>query len=170
MWRHQTKTHFPRYLLFATGIHQSPVNTPNKGQWRRTLLFSLICVWTNGWANHRDTSNLRCHRAHYDVIVMNPSNFDENLCNFVATTLSADDQIQIRYVYQTHRNWIKKCLIVTVQEWFLIQAKIAYIIEYSFLDKDCLLRPDKNDDILQWSWFSWWSEAPWFIFLSENLW
>ena len=26
--------------------------------------------WTNGWVNNRDASDLRHHRAHYDVIVM----------------------------------------------------------------------------------------------------
>ena len=35
-------------------------------------VWSLICAWTNGWANNRDTDNgnLRRHRAHYDVTVM----------------------------------------------------------------------------------------------------
>ena len=51
-------------------IHWSPVNSPHKGQWRGALMFSLICVETNGWANHRDTGDLRCHRAHYDVTSM----------------------------------------------------------------------------------------------------
>ena len=37
----------------------------------RGALFSLICAWTNGWANNRDTGDLRHHRGHYDVIVMN---------------------------------------------------------------------------------------------------
>ena len=62
--------HFPRYWPFMRGIHRSPVNSPNKGQWHRALMFSLICVWTNGWINNRDAGDLRHHRAHYDVIVM----------------------------------------------------------------------------------------------------
>ena len=28
-------------------IHRSPVDSPHKGQWRGTLMFSLICAWTN---------------------------------------------------------------------------------------------------------------------------
>ena len=39
-------------------------------QWRRALLFSLICAWTNGWANNRYAGDLTHHRAHYDVVVM----------------------------------------------------------------------------------------------------
>ena len=36
----------------------------------RALVFSLICVWINGWVNNREAGDLRRHRAHYDVIVM----------------------------------------------------------------------------------------------------
>ena len=43
--------HFPRYWTFVWGIHRSPVNSPHKGQWRGALIFSLICVWINGWVN-----------------------------------------------------------------------------------------------------------------------
>ena len=64
---------FPHYWPFVRGIHRSPVNFPHKGQWRGTLMFSLICAWINGWANNRETSDLRRHRAHYDVTVMNIS-------------------------------------------------------------------------------------------------
>ena len=62
--------HFPRYWPFVRGIHRSPVNSPHNGQWRGALMFSLICVWINGWVNNRDAGDLRRYRAHYDVIVM----------------------------------------------------------------------------------------------------
>ena len=68
-WPHQMET-FSTLLAFCAGNHRSPVNSPHKGQWRRVLMFSLICAWTNSWANNGDTSDLRCHRAHYDVTVM----------------------------------------------------------------------------------------------------
>ena len=47
--------------------HRSPVDSPHKGQWRGALMFSLI--WA--WANSREAGDLRHHRAHYDVTVMN---------------------------------------------------------------------------------------------------
>ena len=62
--------HFSCYWPFVRGIHRSPVNSPHKGQCRRALMFSLICVWINGWVNNREAGDLRCHHAHYDVIVM----------------------------------------------------------------------------------------------------
>ena len=60
--------HFPRYWPFVWGIHRSPVNSPHKGQWRWALMFSLICVWINGWVNNREAGDLR--RTHYGVTVM----------------------------------------------------------------------------------------------------
>ena len=62
--------HFPRYWPFVWGIHRSPVNFPHKGQWRGAMIFSLICVWINGWINNREVGDLRRYRAHTDVTVM----------------------------------------------------------------------------------------------------
>ena len=68
-WLYQMK-HFPCYWPFVHSIHRSPVNSPHKGQWCRALMFSLICAWINGWVNNHEAGDLRCHRAHYDVTVM----------------------------------------------------------------------------------------------------
>ena len=88
--------HFPRYWPFVQGIHRSQVKSPHKGQWRRALMFSLICiwinvwvnnsphkgqrrgalmfslicVWINVWVNNHEAGDLRRYRTHYDVIVM----------------------------------------------------------------------------------------------------
>ena len=62
--------HFPRNWPFVRGIHRSPVNSRHKGQWHGALMFSLICVWINGWVNNREAGDLRCYRAHHDVIVI----------------------------------------------------------------------------------------------------
>ena len=48
--------HFPRYWPFVRRIHR--------------LMFSVICAWTNNWANNGDTDDLRYHRTHSGVIVM----------------------------------------------------------------------------------------------------
>ena len=69
------------YWPFLWGIHRWPVNSPHKGQWRGTLMFSMICAWTNGWVNNREADDLRCHRAHYDVTVIltkGDGNFSRN--------------------------------------------------------------------------------------------
>ena len=71
---------FPRYWPFVRGIHRSPMNSPHKGQWRGALMFSLICAWINDWVNNREVGDLRRHRAHYDLIVMNMSIISGKLC------------------------------------------------------------------------------------------
>ena len=62
--------HFPRYWPFVRGIHWPPVNSPQIGQWRRALMFSLICAGINGWVNNGEAGDLRRNHAHYDVNVM----------------------------------------------------------------------------------------------------
>ena len=62
--------HFPCYWPFVRGLHRSPVNSPHKGQWRGALMFSLICIWINGWVNNGEAGDLRLYRAHYDATVM----------------------------------------------------------------------------------------------------
>ena len=66
-WRHHMET-FSVLLAICAG--NSPVNSPHKDQWRGALMFSLICVWINGWVNNREAGDLRRYHAHYDVTVM----------------------------------------------------------------------------------------------------
>ena len=62
--------HFLRYWPFVRGIHRFPVKSPHKGQWRRALMFPLICVWINGWVNNGEAGDLRHYRTHYDITAM----------------------------------------------------------------------------------------------------
>ena len=61
---------FSALLALCEGNPRSSVDSPHKGQWRGALMFSLICAWTNGWANKREAGDLRRHCSHYDVTVM----------------------------------------------------------------------------------------------------
>ena len=72
-WHHQMETS-SAILAFCVGNSPvtgelSPVNSPHKGQWRGALMFSSICTWANSWENNGNAGDLRCHLAHYDVIV-----------------------------------------------------------------------------------------------------
>ena len=68
-WRHQMET-FSALLAICAGNSPVPSNSPHKGQWRGALMFSLICVWINGWVNNGEAGDLRRYRTHYDVTVM----------------------------------------------------------------------------------------------------
>ena len=39
--------------LWGKSARWLPVDSPHKGQWRGALMLSLICAWTNAWANTR---------------------------------------------------------------------------------------------------------------------
>ena len=91
-------------------------------------MFSLICARINSWVNNRETGDLRPHRAHYDVTVMNvltynllhhtcvPFNFARFCCGLVPVdfihtrmlTLLLPNTIRCRYnainSLQNHHN------------------------------------------------------------------
>ena len=85
--------YFPRYWPFVRGIPRSPVNSPHKGQWRGAWKFSLMCAWINGWVNNSKAGDLRCHRAHYDVIVMIIVllNIHWNTCDVTVASVAKQD-------------------------------------------------------------------------------
>ena len=51
--RHQMET-FSALLALCEGNPPVTRGSPHKDQWRGSLIFSLICTRTNGWANNRD--------------------------------------------------------------------------------------------------------------------
>ena len=89
-WRHQMET-FSALLALCAGNSPVPVNSPHKGQWRRALTFSLISVRINDWANNREACDLRRHRGHYDVSVM------ERPLNIITQSLTTGGTADIRY-------------------------------------------------------------------------
>ena len=88
--------HFARYWPFLRGIHRSPVERPVT----RGLVFSLICAWTNGWANSRNGGDLRHHCAHYDVTVIISGN---PMLQLIALVLEG------HLLYQSHKRELSWC-------------------------------------------------------------
>ena len=70
-WRMMTSNE-NRFRVTDPLCGNSPVTDefPAKGQWRGALMFSLLSAWINGWVDNREAGDLRRHRAHYDVIVI----------------------------------------------------------------------------------------------------
>ena len=69
-WPHQMKT-FSALLAFCAGNSPVTVEFPAQRPVTHSFDVSLVCTWTNSLANNGDAGDLRRHRAHYDVIVMN---------------------------------------------------------------------------------------------------
>ena len=99
--------HFLGYWLFVRGIHWSQVNSPQNGQWRRALMFSLICAWINDWVNNREAGDLRCHRAHYNITVMTLQHGN------VAWRVSIENS----WIYQQLMNSLKRILNIHFYLW-----------------------------------------------------
>ena len=57
--RHQIETFIALLALCSS-------NSLQKGQWRGTLIFPLICFSTSGWVSNRDAGDLRRNCPHYD--------------------------------------------------------------------------------------------------------
>ena len=68
-WRHQMKI-FSALLAFCAGNSPVTGEFPHKSQWHGALMFSLIGAWMDDWVNNYEAGDLRRHRTHYDVTVM----------------------------------------------------------------------------------------------------
>ena len=125
--------HFPRYWPCVRGIitgeflSQRPVT--------RSFDFSLIYAWINGWVDNREAGDLRCHHAHYDVIVIwrepalrvflfhciNPT-VNKILANLTSNTEKCRTALKA---------WNHNCK----RKWFIAQLLIQSSIAMTFLDK-----------------------------------
>ena len=105
--------HLPLYWPFVRGIHRSPINSPHKSQWRGAFMFSLICAWINCWVNNRKASDLRRHRAHYDVTVIFTT-LPEPMLTYVTHHNYKINRNRLRYevaaVYPRQIRWLSAIL------------------------------------------------------------
>ena len=62
--------HFPRYWPFVRVIHRHRWIPLTKASDAEFWCFLWSIPWINSWINNREAGDLRHHRAHYDVIVM----------------------------------------------------------------------------------------------------
>ena len=120
--------HFPRYCPFVRGIRQSPVNFPHKGQWRGSLMFSLICAWINAWINNREAGDLTRHHACNDTSHTQPKNtsgqkptYMQECWSHVSVIQAVYDRVRIidlaswnsNYISWMHSNWLDRLDIST---------------------------------------------------------
>ena len=105
--------HYPRYWPFARGIHRSPLKSLHKGQWRGALVFPSICAWINGWANNRETGDLKRHRAHNEVTVMQHNG--HNPLIFLATT---------KQLYEWSSSSVRLSVCLSVRHTFFHHVRI----------------------------------------------
>ena len=61
---------FSTLLAICAGNSPVPGEFPAQRAATRSFGVFFDLLWINGWVNIRDAGDLRCYRAHYDVIVM----------------------------------------------------------------------------------------------------
>ena len=93
-------------------------------------MFSLICARINGWVNNREAGDLRRHRAHYDVNVMESSvtfkwqsyNRNKNLSKYILKNID---------YYTPHYQcmWAKTTYIF-LGEWLLLSCVRGYPLQW----------------------------------------
>ena len=97
--------YLPHYWPFVWGIQRSPVNFPHRGQWRGSLMFSLICAWTDTWANSRGPGDWRWHRAHYDITSTNLG-LPGHIESWQPNATAAPVQFWYDMIVLTHTFWV----------------------------------------------------------------
>ena len=110
--------HFPRYWPFVqefTGHRWIPrTKVSDMELW---CFLSMICAWTNGRVNNQDASDLRRHRAHCYVIVMQPLICEHALSSAAGMSESAD--LRSATVLRTCERTLKKQLVLWINFFFL---------------------------------------------------
>ena len=126
--------YFPRYWPFVRRIHQSPVNSPHKGQWRGALMFLWSSPWINGWVNNCEAGDLRRHRAHYDVIVMLISYF-HIFISYVHVGIYAIFSTRRTFSYLTlfHLYFIWSYLLSLLTRHLILYRRILNYVILSYL-------------------------------------
>ena len=120
-------THSPR----ERRIPLSPVNAPHKGQWRRTLLFSLICAWR---LNKRPSKQSR--RRWFDTPLYS-SWCHCDVYNF--SHISSPLTLEIKYKRNIQMTTWYSCLIydssaeiygpyIYMFRWFLVLMDIKWVV------------------------------------------
>ena len=138
----------PCYWPFVRGIHQSPVDSSHKCQWREASMFSLICDWTNGWANNRDAGDMRRRRARYDITVMQCDN--RGLIKRLYKIVNVNDNAP--QAFSTYEIWkYKTGIIVPCQN--ICQYTITYV---HHLSSNIQHAPRIMPTVRLLLWFLWW--------------
>ena len=152
------------------------MNSPHKGQWRRVLMFSLICAWINGWVNNLEAGDLRHHRAHYDVTVMIGKNQGllktllEVFVSVMWTQASGislgDSEMQFNTLWPTHNcrylvDNIFKSILLNENAWISLKMWLKWVPKVRISNIPALVqimawrRQARSHYVNQW-WLVYW--------------
>ena len=106
------------------------VHSPHKGQWHGVLMLSLICGWTNVWTNNRYAGDLRRHRAHYNINIINigdeTSTFNEIITDELWISLLSCRHVA-GFCFQQRRSETEPLYICLLSVFCLYNRDIIYL-------------------------------------------
>ena len=129
-------------------------------QWRGALMFSLICVWINGWVNNREAGDLRRHRGHYDVNVMSQQSAAAGLLPYCH-----DFMVPYEAMNLAHNVVIKwKHFRVTCPLWGETTGhRWIPLTKTSHVERWCLFFEERQNKRLSKQSICWWFETPYYV-------
>ena len=98
----------------------------HKGQWRGTLMFSLICAWVNYCVNIREAGDLRCHRAHYNVTTVRIS---LNWAKLQDTNSMNGGGVDTKFLTMNRRTWSVRKKTNMLNEYFKIMSQSMLLVK-----------------------------------------
>ena len=93
----------------------------------RSVMFSLIYAWIHDWVNNREAGDLRRHRGHYDVIVMNDD----------VTTWKPFGATGALWSESSGHLWTTIRLFSNAQLWFIEQTVDLLVVWYGTPSMSC---------------------------------
>ena len=148
-------------------------------------MFSLICAWTNGWANNQDIGDLNSHRAYYCLAVMwiqmvihPPLEHFCSLYDFGPILKIPSKYVNTSWLWPgdailCHRTWstlvqvMASCLMAPSHYLKQYWLTISMILWFSFHDNVYLNTQYTNTQVL-WNLHVWNSSKDLITFLVHN--
>ena len=84
----------------------------------------FICAWINAWVNNHGAGDLRRHRAHYDVIVMDGS--ADDIHNALHSIGSTEGLNPLRSRIGHQLNWI--CPFTPIIDYIIYAERVSYTL------------------------------------------
>ena len=158
-WRHQMGTCSTLLALWAGNSPSTSEFPSQKPVIRSFDVFFDLRLWTNCWVNNWDASDLRHHRAHYDVTVMLQTT--ENPCERGQYHVSWCPDSCLRQIISSHDIDLEKSKFLDSESQLLFQCRwmISVVdVNLCFFQKSSVSKnvnpPDTVTGILLENWVS----------------
>ena len=105
------------FALLAIYAGNSPVTGEFSTQRPVTRSFvSLICAWINGWVNNREAGDLRRHRVHHDITIIDATIY-----------INIGIYWYIVKLWLTNQNFLESFILTTIKKHTFNNPKLTWM-------------------------------------------